>query len=127
MPGLFKPVEHEGQLLVDGAVCNNLPISVVRQMGAEYVIAVDARPRAESRPSNPLSAFLASVSAMARNAADQPNLADVYICPLVEKTGRLGMPRPEPLLEAGRQAVAAALPVIQAALGLGESPLGVPA
>lgn len=41
IPGLFAPVESEGRLLVDGGIRNNLPADVVRNMGAEIVIAVD--------------------------------------------------------------------------------------
>jgi len=41
LPGIFMPVERDGQLLVDGGVLNNLPANVVRQMGADIVIAVD--------------------------------------------------------------------------------------
>jgi NTE family protein len=41
IPGAFKPVRTNGMLLVDGGVMNNLPVDVVRDMGADIVIAVD--------------------------------------------------------------------------------------
>ena len=41
IPLLFTPVELSGRRLVDGGPANNLPIDVVRQMGADIVIAVD--------------------------------------------------------------------------------------
>jgi len=41
IPGFFSAVEWENRLLVDGGVARNLPIDVVRKMGAEVVIAVD--------------------------------------------------------------------------------------
>ena len=41
IPGIFTPVKSEGKLLVDGGLVNPVPVSVVRQMGAEFVIAVD--------------------------------------------------------------------------------------
>jgi len=41
IPGVFKPVYYQGRTLVDGGMQNNLPVDVVRAMGAEYVIAVD--------------------------------------------------------------------------------------
>lgn len=41
LPGLFKPVERDNQLLVDGGLLNNLPAGVVRRRGADVVIAVD--------------------------------------------------------------------------------------
>lgn len=41
VPGIFTPVEYNGKLLVDGGVINNLPVDLVKEMGAEIVIAVD--------------------------------------------------------------------------------------
>lgn len=41
VPGVFAPVELEHRLLVDGGLSNNLPVDVVRGMGADIVIAVD--------------------------------------------------------------------------------------
>jgi NTE family protein len=40
MPGIFSPVEIDGRLLVDGGLCNNVPVSVLVNMGARYTIAV---------------------------------------------------------------------------------------
>ncbi|MDH7513155.1 MAG: patatin-like phospholipase family protein [Clostridiales bacterium] len=41
VPTIFTPVEWEGRLLVDGGLLNNLPVDVVKNMGADIVIAVD--------------------------------------------------------------------------------------
>jgi len=41
VPGLFKPVLHDGRYLVDGSVVNPIPVSLCRAMGADIVIAVD--------------------------------------------------------------------------------------
>lgn len=41
IPGVFKPVRRDGMILVDGGALNNLPVDVVRRMGADVVIAVD--------------------------------------------------------------------------------------
>jgi NTE family protein len=41
LPGIFRPVERDDQLLVDGGLLDNLPADVARQMGADIVIAVD--------------------------------------------------------------------------------------
>ncbi len=41
VPGAFPPVRIGGRLLVDGAIVNNVPISVARDLGADIVIAVD--------------------------------------------------------------------------------------
>jgi len=41
VPGAFAPAHIDGRVLVDGGITNNLPVSVVRDMGADIVIAVD--------------------------------------------------------------------------------------
>lgn len=41
IPGMFKPVKKDNMLLVDGGVLSNVPFDVCKQMGADFVIAVD--------------------------------------------------------------------------------------
>lgn len=41
VPAVFDPVRVDDRLLVDGGLVRNLPVDVVRDMGAEVVIAVD--------------------------------------------------------------------------------------
>lgn len=41
LPGLFKPSQLDGRLVVDGALVNPVPVSLCRAMGADIVIAVD--------------------------------------------------------------------------------------
>ena len=42
LPAIFTPVEKDGTLLVDGGLVNDLPTDIVRDMGADIIIAVDA-------------------------------------------------------------------------------------
>ncbi len=41
LPAIFPPVTIDGHLLVDGGLVNPVPADIARQMGADYVIAVD--------------------------------------------------------------------------------------
>jgi NTE family protein len=41
IPTVFSPVRIDGRLLVDGGVYMNLPVTYCREMGADYIIAVD--------------------------------------------------------------------------------------
>lgn len=41
VPSLRKPVEIDGKLFVDGGVACNLPVKQVRDMGADFVIAIN--------------------------------------------------------------------------------------
>ena len=54
IPALFSPVEYNGRWLVDGAVVNPVPVNLCRQLGADFVIAVnlnaDFKPQRLERP-----------------------------------------------------------------------------
>ncbi|KFO68944.1 hypothetical protein ER57_00325 [Smithella sp. SCADC] len=41
VPGIFTPLKKNGGFLVDGGLVNPVPVSAARNMGADYVIAVD--------------------------------------------------------------------------------------
>ena len=41
IPGVFTPFKFKDRVLVDGGIVNPVPVNVVREMGAEVVIAVD--------------------------------------------------------------------------------------
>jgi NTE family protein len=43
IPGVFTPVEVGGRVLADGGMVENIPVDVVREMGADTVIAVYLR------------------------------------------------------------------------------------
>ena len=41
VPGIFAPEIIDGLTLVDGGLSNNLPVDIVREMGADIIIAID--------------------------------------------------------------------------------------
>jgi NTE family protein len=41
VPGAFTPVRMDGCVFVDGGILDNIPVNVVRNMGADFIIAVD--------------------------------------------------------------------------------------
>ena len=49
IPVIFNPVKLGGHYLVDGWLVNAVPVSVVRAMGAEFVIAVNVIPQEMNR------------------------------------------------------------------------------
>ena len=51
VPGVFAPVEIDGRLLVDGGITNNLPMDVVREMGASRLIVVELNADLQKRDS----------------------------------------------------------------------------
>ncbi|MGQ9837761.1 MAG: patatin family protein [Cyanobacteriota bacterium] len=41
IPGIFTPFQYKGQYLGDGGIVNPVPVQVVREMGADIVVAVN--------------------------------------------------------------------------------------
>lgn len=41
LPGVFSPYPHADRWLLDGALCNPVPVSLATRIGAEQVIAID--------------------------------------------------------------------------------------
>lgn len=41
VPGMFTPISHGSRLLVDGGLVDPVPVRAARELGAEFVIAVD--------------------------------------------------------------------------------------
>lgn len=72
LPGVFAPIERDGMRLVDGGLLNNLPVDVVRQMGAEVVLAVDVDGRKDSpwRTISRLWPFSSTVGGLIVNLGD---------------------------------------------------------
>lgn len=50
IPGIFVPQENNGRILVDGGIINPLPVSVLREAGADIVIAVNVLPLEKRKP-----------------------------------------------------------------------------
>lgn len=115
IPGVFPPVEHEGTLLVDGGVLDNLPVSVARQRGADLVIAVDIGLDLENREiSNLIEVIVQSVNVMAaENVRRRRQEADIVISPAVGNVGMLDFGKKKECMQAGLEAARKALPQIR--------------
>lgn len=49
MPVIFSVVKREGRYLVDGALVNPIPVSILKEMGADFIIAVNVTPDVQER------------------------------------------------------------------------------
>jgi NTE family protein len=120
IPGIFTPYRRNDRLLIDGGAINNLPTDIVRQMGAQYVIAVDLLPavEAEQEPRNALEIGMTALYAMIRVTqviGPQPH------CTITPDIGHIGLSNLDAvaeLIEAGRVAASAVLPQLRADLGI---------
>ena len=95
IPGVFKPVKWNGRTLVDGGMLNNIPVDVVKQMGADIVICVDLEQTQHKDRDFSLKETL-GIGGILDWAVSRPDwkianenrkAANVYICPRLAKYG----------------------------------------
>lgn len=129
IPGIFKPVEIDGEKLVDGGMMNNLPVDVCREMGADFIIAVDLQ---QEKPKNRESTdnIITSIAAMvglgpiARWVITRPDITkynencqhcDIYINPPLPDydASSFGNESMQRMIAVGEQSARRQLPVLQ--------------
>jgi NTE family protein len=105
IPGIFNPVKLKGKMLVDGGIVENVPISPLKKMGAEYIIGVDLNAKyANEDPSNIIEILLNSFNFTLMTAAKiQTQQADALIKPDLATFSKVNINQTEGLLEAGHQ------------------------
>jgi NTE family protein len=119
IPGIFSPVELNGQLLVDGGTVDNFPVDQVKTMGATYIIGVDLSKSQASgrRPTNPFDVFMDMVNIMqARSAVADASECNCYIRPEVSMYSSWSFSDAAKMQEAGTAAAEAVLPQLLADL-----------
>jgi NTE family protein len=71
IPVVFTVIKKQNRFLVDGGLVNPVPVSVVKQMGADFVVAVDVTPDKTERAN-----YLAK---MAKHEVKEPGMIQVMI------------------------------------------------
>jgi NTE family protein len=115
IPGVFNPVEHQGRLLVDGGVVDNIPISVAREKGADLVIAVDISENVINfNITNLIDVMLQAVTIItSENTKYKKKDADVLIAPAVGDVGMLDFTQKKRCMQAGIEAAQKVVPEIK--------------
>lgn len=117
VPGLVTPVEIGDRPLVDGGIANNLPISVVRDLGADVVLAVNLHPPLPAPLKNGRQVAAASIVHLLLAAGEDPATADVYLpIPLYGLRSLVRLSLRREVMDLGRRAAEEALPALRAAL-----------
>lgn len=103
IPGLFKPVEINKQMLVDGGIVENVPVKTVTEMGAEYVIGVDLNARhTYEKPDNILDVIINSFHYLMQQSDKlQAVNADLLIKPDLSAFNRSNMNQVDELMKVG--------------------------
>jgi NTE family protein len=128
IPGLFEPVAHQGKILVDGGMVENIPIATARERHADLVIAVDiSEDVGNASIRNLVDVLLQSANIMfARNSDHSKRGADVLITPDVRGVAMLDFSQKKRCMQAGMDAARAALPRIRAAIAEWQARRAVP-
>jgi NTE family protein len=116
IPLVFQPVEINGRLLVDGGLVNNLPVDVVRDMGATVVFAVDASAKLEKkeRLTSLIEIMSQSISLQVRRESErQAALADLVITPDTSDYSFTDFPAVSDIIKKGEEAARDAVPRIR--------------
>lgn len=119
IPALFAPVEMDGRLLVDGGIANNLPIDIVRRMGADVVIVVDISTELSSRDqlatSVAITSQLTSIMVQRNTQAQIRTMreGDILIRPEMGAIGSSDFSKAEEAVAAGRKKTAEMKPDLE--------------
>lgn len=119
IPGIFWPVRHEGRLLVDGAVSDRLPVGILQEMGAEYLIGVDLKswPQEKTAVRNIYEVIMQSIEILEKKATQQSlKMVDVLITPDTSRIGILDFQKGEECIRLGREAAELKISEIKKAL-----------
>ncbi len=80
LPGLFAPVEISGCMLIDGGMVENVPVSPLKDMGADVIVGVNLlKHRKYARPKNIVDVLTNSFDMVNRRISDLPNRDGVDI------------------------------------------------
>lgn len=103
IPGIFVPVEMKDKLLVDGGIVENVPVSVLKDMGADIIIGVDLNSKLrQSKPRNIIEVLLRSFDLTLQAATKlQVEQADFLIAPDLSNFNMINIKQVPDLIEKG--------------------------
>lgn len=119
VPGVFLPTQFSGRTFVDGGLASPVPVLAAREMGADFIIAVDISAKPDGQPFDTLPAVMWQTLSIMGSAisANELKHADVVIRPDLGYVKSWDFnARNQAMLE-GERAALAAIPAIRQKLG----------
>jgi NTE family protein len=115
VPGVFTPVSIGEVPYVDGGLVAPVPVEQARQMGAELVVAVDISSAPETETGSDALRVLLRTFTIMGASINRLTLAgaDVVVRPPLQGMGSADFSGRQRAIEAGREAMRAALPVLR--------------
>ena len=120
VPSVFQPVRIGDHLYVDGGLVSPVPVRFAREMGADFVIAVNISSQPEAQPSSSSVDVLLQTFAIMGQSINQHELkdADIVIQPRLGGMKGNDFNGRNTAILAGEQAASAAMPEIKRKLNL---------
>jgi NTE family protein len=118
VPGFVQPVEIGGRLLGDGSLANSVPVSILREMGADFVIGVDIFTSSIRPRWGPFGMGFTALEILVQRAGGGIDDADCLIVPKLGGESYLRFSRKEKFYQLGRDAAHEKLDSLRAALGV---------
>ncbi|MDX1585162.1 MAG: patatin-like phospholipase family protein [Balneolaceae bacterium] len=111
IPVIFEPVEIDGRMLVDGGLLESVPVSVLKDFGAEATIAVDVKAyRKYKRPDDIFDVLNNSLEiALIHLAHVRMEDVDILIQPKLGDFSRMDTSRTGEMIELGYEAAVESL------------------
>ncbi|MDP2960222.1 MAG: patatin-like phospholipase family protein, partial [candidate division Zixibacteria bacterium] len=106
IPLIFTPVELEGKLLLDGGLVDPIPVQITRNMGADFVIAINTSSEllSSSQIKGPLDIANQSTSIMTLERKEQElKKADFVISPDLSSYSSIDFEKADELIEIGER------------------------
>jgi len=118
IPGVFEPVAIGQKHYVDGGVVSPVPVDAARQLGADYVIAVDISTKVNGKnPGSLLGTVNQSITIMGQKLGQQELArANIVIRPSVNDIGAADFDQRNNAILEGERAALAVMPQIKAQL-----------
>jgi len=116
IPGIFYPVTIGGDEYVDGDLRKPVPVTLAREMGADFIIAVDIsrQPKDAPAPGNIMEILMQSLRIMRQSILSRElESAQVVIQPDIGPTPQIDESSKLHLIKIGEDAANAAMPLIR--------------
>jgi NTE family protein len=114
IPGVFRPFNHEGKLLIDGGVVENIPVSTAHERGADIVLASSVTKSVHAtKLDNVVDVILQSITIMmAKSAHHELETADVVFEPPIGEIGTMDFTQTKRSLSEGVRTARAQLHLV---------------
>ena len=111
IPGIFAPIEIDDQMLVDGGLVENVPVSPLQELGADLIIGVDlGAQRSYRKPDDLIDVLINSIDIAIDNATRlQTSKADMVISPELSAYSRTDSGQISELIDEGHKAARSAI------------------